>query len=614
MSPRRKLEKILVLVAVLLTATIIAVIPTIQNQTTNQLVHQSLLLSVNTPGNLPTVKGVIWENKTVTGSETYSNMEIILNGNLTVESSGSLTLKNVTLNVNCTANGTNWIVVKSGAALYISDGDDNPSTRNDASNIKSYNQYRFNFHVEEGATFHMRNSELHHCGYAVWNPPYYIHYVGLRVAANRAVIENNLFTNNEIGIIIVGSSNCIIRNNNATNNDYIGFYSTLSSINSFIGNTATHNCFGFMLEYCDYNNITGNTATDNCVGFMLEYCVYNNITGNTATDNCVGFMLEYCDYNNIIGNTATDNDETGLFQFGSDNNNLANNIAERNTYGFYLKESNSNNLTGNLATHNYYAFYLSVDSWDNYLSNNTAKYNSYDYFFEGYEEMRQAFWLLLYLALQYLSTQDQMLLFAMVIMIVVFIICIFCPLIGIMADRETSTFKLLTFTILLIIFGGVFCYTLTRGYLYVDPEGFKIYLSCIAYLLITQPNVLLVSLFLNFLFSIRQDAIFVFIYLADKLFFEDYVSVLVGTTTPYLFNYAGIVQNARLFFLWFLGFLTLGFLKYLVRFLSAKPIHYEPEIKVHKETSRESSPAPKKPRKYKLNEYGEIVEEEDEDD
>lgn len=53
----------------------------------------------------------------VTGVEVVENRTILLNGNLTVEAGGSLTLRNVTLKMNVEQNGQYGISVEEGGSL-----------------------------------------------------------------------------------------------------------------------------------------------------------------------------------------------------------------------------------------------------------------------------------------------------------------------------------------------------------------------------------------------------------------------------------------------------------------------------------------------------------------
>ncbi|MEM3563805.1 MAG: hypothetical protein QXR19_11280 [Candidatus Jordarchaeaceae archaeon] len=182
--------------------------------------------------------------------------------------------------------------------------------------------------------------------------------------------------------------------------------------------------------------------------------------------------------------------------------------------------------------------------------------------------------LLLYLASQGLSSLDQIVLLAISLSIVVFFLCLSCPLLGAFAGEFSPRGGLRFFTILLTIYGGLFCFALTRGPHYVEPERFSVYVLCLTYLLYTRPAAWQIFLLLNSFSSIRPDVILVFSYLAIRLSFEKYISVLIGLGL-YIFNYVGVIESVRFFFFMILNILTLGFVVYLIYFLSSrtKPIH-----------------------------------------
>ena len=135
----------------------------------------------------------------VTGNETRRNELIVLEGDLIVEPGGSLTFINTTLYVKCSYDGEFGIRVKQGGTFSILDG----------SVIAAYNEkHRFDFYVDDGATFRMCNSELHGCGYTVyrgWIP-------GFEISADDVVIENCTISHNLDGIYLVGSDNTVIKN------------------------------------------------------------------------------------------------------------------------------------------------------------------------------------------------------------------------------------------------------------------------------------------------------------------------------------------------------------------------------------------------------------------
>lgn len=271
---RKASKKAILLITVLLTTIItIAAVTAIQNQNANPLICQTLLTSTNSHANQPIIVKAdpAWEDETFTNTSTYSNMEIILNGNLTIDTGGILTLTNVTLRVNCTTNGEHQIEVKNNGTLYI----------NGSSIITALNtSYRFLFKVQSGSTFQMNNSELHYCGYENTfssNDCY-----GLWINTNNTIIINNTFTDGFYGIILWYSQNNTIINNTAINNDLEGFTLWDSQYNNLTGNYASNNIFtGFSLSYSSYNNLTGNTVINPPCSMLLLQASTCNIALTT---------------------------------------------------------------------------------------------------------------------------------------------------------------------------------------------------------------------------------------------------------------------------------------------------------------------------------------------
>ncbi|MEA1908519.1 MAG: hypothetical protein U9N43_05755, partial [Euryarchaeota archaeon] len=102
----------------------------------------------------------------VNETEIHCNEIIVLNGDLTIENGGNLTLRNVTLRMDCDYDGQHHIEVKDGGAFYVYDNDNDPATPEDASVITALNPDQgYLFRVNAGSTFQMKNSELHGCGY-----------------------------------------------------------------------------------------------------------------------------------------------------------------------------------------------------------------------------------------------------------------------------------------------------------------------------------------------------------------------------------------------------------------------------------------------------------------
>jgi len=273
-----------------------------------------------------------WINITaeVNGNITVSNMgyfnltncSLILNGNLTIN--GTVTFRNVSLKMNSTFDGEFNIEVF--GSLYIYDLDKDDTSTKDASVINAVNaDYEYLFWIRSGAFFKMQYSELHECG---WNAKYQ----GLNIATNDTIIENNIISNNYIGIYYNHSSNNILANNTFELNTYAGV----------------------TISYGTNNNIGFNKANNNAKGISMEYTADNMIFDNTITDSFQdGIELFASTYNTIEHNTISNSQDDGIdIDSSSDFNRILNNTISLNGFGTVLTNADNNTIFNNSYTNN----------------------------------------------------------------------------------------------------------------------------------------------------------------------------------------------------------------------------------------------------------------------
>ena len=251
----------------------------------------------------------------VDDTQSYTDEIIVLNGSLSIQSGGSLTLKNVTLAINCTSvDGQYMIVVMSGGSLIITDGDNDPKTTQDASNItdspfdtdndtKDYD-FEYTFRVYNGGFFSLNNSLVRECGY---QRNYYTN--GICTETNNVKIENCTFESNYYGIYTYSGNNFEIKNNTFTNN-YVGYSSGYSAVNGLVRDNLFHlNNIGMYAGGYDVI-VTNNTAHNNSylglgiqsandLNFFNNTMVYNG--GTSWTHNLfIGFSDSVEVHNNTI--------------------------------------------------------------------------------------------------------------------------------------------------------------------------------------------------------------------------------------------------------------------------------------------------------------------------
>ncbi len=306
---------------------------------------------------------VTWNNPTISDSNVSQNLNITLNGNLTITGSGKLHLRHCILNVN---NGTNpveyGVNVTTGGELYI----------NESSTITAINPSNPYFFVVNGSTFQMNDSLVEWCGHSSGSWP---DQKGFLVSADNTWIENNTIINGYRGLFLYQLDGGTILNNEAITNSYTGFHLRDCSNVNLTNNTATSNGnAGFWVEYSDDNNLTGNTAFDNSVygGFYIYPDSDNNtLMGNSAIFNSIGFRVWGSMGNNFTDNILSYNDIYGFELVANANNNtFARNSIFEGYIGFFVKNSQFNNFTGNIIM--YVEGNSSINLWSSNYNNLTG--------------------------------------------------------------------------------------------------------------------------------------------------------------------------------------------------------------------------------------------------
>jgi len=205
----------------------------------------------------------------VTGMEVAENRNISLDGNLIIKPGGSLILRNVTLTLIVQYNGQHGISVEEGGSMFIYD-----------CNISSTTENRFSF-VAKGNSFVMRNSELHGVGWCSSQGDYFLvshpdelSQSGLMVMTDHAIIEDNIFSGNAVGLVIAGSYLTVARNL-FINNSILSLFVFYNHHNTVVNNTLLQNpaLFGtclVQLFYTENNTFLGNTLNGN-VTYYYKY-------------------------------------------------------------------------------------------------------------------------------------------------------------------------------------------------------------------------------------------------------------------------------------------------------------------------------------------------------
>ena len=202
----------------------------------------------------------------VTGTELVENTTIILNGNLTVESGGSLSLRNVILHMGQSPSGAYQILANPGSSLIISKSTIEPLEEG----------YQFGISVKS-ANFALTDSTLNGPGippsiYALWISD-----------TNGATVERNTI-NYANSITLASSTNSIIRDN------------TITSVGPDFPTTA------IWLMDSHNNTITNNRLYRHSVSIWVEnswdnYIAYNEVT---MSRNVNGINIISSSGNNVV--------------------------------------------------------------------------------------------------------------------------------------------------------------------------------------------------------------------------------------------------------------------------------------------------------------------------
>jgi parallel beta-helix repeat protein len=279
----------------------------------------------------------------VTGTESYYDEVIALNGNLIVEDGGRLTFRNVTLQLNCTSDTHYNITIQTGGEFYVLEG-------SVITSVDSVNGY--SFVVWPDSTFRMSYSEVHYCG---WDPSGW-HTMGLYILTDDAVVENCLISrNNFFGISF--ESSAIIRNNNITENKRSGIDCGGEGINPSIYNNyiSWNNESGISIRRCSAN-IYNNTITSNSwVGINPHDAANPMIQNNVITKNGVGIFCVFNSSPTISNNTIAENLDNGISCHSYSSPKIVNNTIASNLGwmgGIKCTEYSNPLIQGNTITNN----------------------------------------------------------------------------------------------------------------------------------------------------------------------------------------------------------------------------------------------------------------------
>jgi hypothetical protein len=225
----------------------------------------------------------------IISNDTYVNDETItIDGNVTIIGNATLTLKNVTLIFNSSADDIGGMYVDWGATLNIYD-----------SNVTSQS-WPFTFQVAGNMT-------IEGCTISrVWG--------GIWIQYGDVLIANStIFNNPEYGVICLGEvtiENCELYSN------YCGVLASFFGEVTLTNTTIEFNDFGVICNVGGSALMSGNTISNNSEGGILSELGVLEIHENTiASNGGYGIMGDHAPIN-ATGNLIYDNERWGIYSFG----------------------------------------------------------------------------------------------------------------------------------------------------------------------------------------------------------------------------------------------------------------------------------------------------------
>ena len=201
---------------------------------------------------------------------------------------------------------------------------------------------------------------------------------GINTFSNNAIINENIFTNIDTGIVAQDDYHIIT--NNIFNSRLFGIFLQWSNESNVNNNIITDANVGIQLLFANRNTISGNIIKNNSAGILMYTDSNGNeILNNIISDNLVGIYTIGANDTIISGNTIKDNGEgheisAGIFiGLGSNNHVTNNHISNNNPNGLYLSTADSY-ITDNLISNNEQVgvYLLGNNNYitDNQISNN----------------------------------------------------------------------------------------------------------------------------------------------------------------------------------------------------------------------------------------------------
>jgi PKD repeat protein len=348
---------------------------------------------------------------TVTSDDWYSNGTIICSGNLVITNGASLTLRNVTLLMNCTTPGQYYIEVNNGA-FYIHDGGDgldamDPSDTDPSIITAPAFDLRYKFIVREDGVLKISNSIIELCGLPIpiGVDPSNLESHGLYVESSDVNIDRSWLAYNTVALIANHSSptitNTYMSYNNVSvaaleNSDVYMYNDTVWDISavpnpiSMIGiysNSSNIAIVESSVSYCGYNIQQpgpGIFIENSSTVIITDSDIFNNNFVGIGIDNSTVILN---------GNNITDNNGYGMLITNSANVVIDNNnISDNSGYGIMCVDAHVEVLNNVIGFNMFAGLYWRSDTAINaIIKNNTFLYHEWEIFLQANGDIAATF-------------------------------------------------------------------------------------------------------------------------------------------------------------------------------------------------------------------------------
>jgi parallel beta-helix repeat protein len=286
---------------------------------------------------------------TFSNTTIVENTTIILAGNLTIQSGGNLTLRNVSLWMDCHAVGQYHIKVVNGGTLSI-EGNSTVTAVNPS--------FAWFLMAKPNTNLRLLDS---HFSYGGWEWGSYGNHTGIWINTNEAQVINCTMNYCYDGIYLYEANDSIIANNTITNVNSVGIYFQNAANSTVSHNTIINSSFfGICLGGTSPPPTLGarnSTVSDNIIINTVADAISINESPNcTVSRNYVeesgGYGIRFSESGNSTINSNFIIDAAagyaGIGLSRSDNSTASNNIiANSSSYGISLNRNSHCNITRN---------------------------------------------------------------------------------------------------------------------------------------------------------------------------------------------------------------------------------------------------------------------------